>query len=1098
MIHRKIAILLIFIICFSGFHFVKDIEKCNASVLPKFYVDDDYNTNTPGWQVDHFDKIQDAINSENCSSGDRIIVYSGTYSENIIVNKSVDIFGEDRENTIIDGDFSGNVITVNSPDVDISTFTIQKSGSNANNAGIRVNADNCHIVDNIIKTCKNGIFINSSESITISYNTITSNTNAIFLESSCNSNTISYNTIYSNTGEGIFLNSTCNTNTISNNDIYSNTYNGIYLHNHCNRNNISKNNVYSNSKIGIRIENSSNNEITGNNTIYTNSYYGVLIVGSNNKIKNNTIKSNSKHGIFLLADDNTTISHNTIKSNTYDGIIIQNSTDDQIKTNRIISNSRYGVHINYYAVNNLVHNNLFKENTYNARDISTGENSWSITKTSDSNIIKGPHTGGNYWDDYNGNDTDEDGIGEEIYSIDGGASKDYLPLMYRLPTANPGGPYKASTGEEITFDGTDSTSPDGEIISYVWDFGDGSTSTGSTPSHTYTGSETYTITLTIYNDLGGSDSDTTTATITDDTIPPIITVNQRGNTDDLSNLFTFSAYVTDNVELDNVWIEYWYSKSNEKKIAYMENTAGDLYKKIITTNEPTERIYCVIYANDTSGNIADTKNPTADIGKPYSGYQVLEEINFNASDSFDLDGNITSYTWDFGDGTTGSGVKIKHTYFADGEYNIELTVTDDDEKTDTERTTITISALDKINASVSTINTLEVWSNTTLNESFCAYDTDGDGIMDTFSDENGILSAVQPNSFTTNGKTSFLISVNNNLSKLYIWNVEDDKIINVTYQTSTITEDTINGDNNQRIVKIQVNKADWIYIETTDNYKEDKIIKIIRSSDNSQISDNMIWRKNNKIYILDDPSTVYRIYYEYSPPPLEDAVFIPERGSTIGEQNTTITIIYNVPVQIIDADFYNFITGTHNYIKDKIEVIDDNKTFQYTPTHDLEEGQYQLLLDVKSIEGGQTSENIAVFIFVPYTPSEEKIPMMNIFIILGILGGTALVLYIITKNTDINLESFIYFKNKKIMPFFKPLVFGPLRINVKEDNIKKAEFYLDGELKKTVTEPPYVWDFDESGITKSIIETKIYDEEGNTDSTGQMTFYVFNGPKIFK
>jgi len=1098
MIHRKIAILLIFVICFSSFHLVKDIEKCNASSEPKFYVDDDYDNRTSEWQRYKFDRIQDAINSDLCSSGDRIIVLNGTYFENIIVNKSVDIFGEDRENTIIDGGSNGNVITVNSTNVDISSFKIQKSGSEVNDAGIMVNADNCRIVDNIIMNCKNGIFINSSNTVTLSYNKITENTNAIFLESSCNTNTISYNTIESNLGEGIFLNSTCDSNIMSDNNIYSNNYNGIYLHDHCNQNVISGNNIYSNSETGIRIENSSNNEITDNNTIKNNGYYGIFILGSNNKIKGCIIKSNSKHGIFLLADDNTTVSNNNIKSNTLDGVRMQNSTDNIVKTNRIVTNSRYGTYINYYAVGNLVYNNLFEENTYNSKDISSGENSWSTSKTYGSNIINGPYIGGNYWDDYNGSDTNDDGIGEESYLIGEGESKDNLPLMYRLPTADTGGPYSASTGEEIIFDATSSTSPDGTITSYVWNFGDGDTSTGSKPSHTYTEAGTYTVTLTIHNDLDGSDSDTTTATITDDNTAPTITVNQRGDTDESSNLFTFSAYITDNVELDKVWIEYWYAGSNGTMTASMENTIGDLYKKIITAKETIDRIYCVMYANDTSGNTADTKAPHADITGTYSGYQVLQEITFNATDSFDLDGNITSYTWDFGDGTAGTGVKTKHTYFADDEYTIELTVTDDDEKTDSDRLTIRISALDSINASTSTIDTLETWSNTTLNESFFAYDTDGDGIMDAFSDENDMLSAVQSNSFNVNGKTSFLISVNNDLNKLYIWNVEDDEIINVTYQTSIITEDTINEENTQRIVKIQANKADWTYIETTDNYPEDEIIKIVRSSDDSQISDDMIWRKNNKIYILDDPSTVYRIYYEYSPPPLEDAVFIPERGSTIGEQNTTITITYNVPVQIIDADFYNFITGTHIYMKDEIEVIDDNKTFQYTPPHDLEEGQYQLLLDVKSIEGGQTSEDIAVFIFVPYTPLEEKIPMINIFIILGILGGTALVLYIITKKTDINLESFIYFKNKKIIPFFKPLVFGPLRINVKEDNIKKAEFYLNGELKKTLTEPPYIWDFDESGISKSKIETKIYDEQGNTDSTGEMTFYVVNGPKIFK
>jgi len=1099
MTRRKLAILLIIILCFSSFQFVKEIEKCKASVLPKFYVDDDYDNSTPGWQIDHFDTIQDAINSENCSTGDRIIVYSGTYYENLIVNKSIDLFGEDQETTIIDGGSSNNVINITSSGSDISTFTIQNSGSNADDAGIRINANNCNIIDNIIQSCKNGIFVNSSDSITISYNSLTSNTNAIFLESSCGSNTINYNTIYSNSGEGIFLNSTCNSNVISHNDIYSNTYNGIYLHNHCNQNNISTNTIYSNSKIGIRIENSSNNEIIRSNIIRSNTLYGIFIVGSDNTIDNNTIKSNSKHGIFLLADDNTTISKNKIQLNTYDGVRVQNSTDDQIRSNNISSNSRYGVFINYYAVNTLVYNNTFEENTYNARDISSGVNQWNTTKQSGSNIISGPFIGGNYWDDYSGTDTDGDGIGNTFYLINGSGKYDYLPLIHRLPTADTGGPYTGSSGEQLRFDGRNSSSPDGNIVSYVWEFGDGNTGTGSRPYHTYESAGTYALNLTIYNNLGGSDSDTTTVTITEDTTAPSITVYQRGSADSSSTLFTFSAYVTDNVAVNKVWIEYWYIGNSVKMIANMENTVGTLYKKVITTQSTTDKVYCVIYANDTSGNSADTKNPHADVGGTYTGYQVLEEITFDASDSYDLDGNITTYSWNFGDGTTGTGETITHTYHANDQYTVTLTVTDEDIKTDTDSVSISISALGSISPSSTTIDTLESLSDTTLNESFYAYDTDGNGTVDTFSDPNNIFNAVQSGSLNVNGNVSFLISANNNLSKLYIWDTEADEIITVTYQIAAITDETTDIDNNQRIVTIQVNKSNWTYIEVTDSYPNDEIIKITRSSDNGSIPNSMIFRNNNKIYILDDPSLEYSMYYAYSAPPLEDPDFLPEPGSTIGEDNPTITITYNVAVEIIDAVFYNYIEGIYVYMKDDIVMIDDNTTFEYTPPYNLEDGEYQLILDVRSIEGNEFSEDVAIYTFVSYTPPEEEQAFIfNILIMLGILGGMAGAFFILRRKFDLNFESFIYFKNKKIIPFFKPIVFGPLRINVKEENIKKAEFYVNGELKDTLTAPPYIWDFDESGIIKSKIETKIYDNDGNENSTGEMTFFIFNGPKLFK
>ena len=111
---------------------------CNAdSVLPKYYVDDDFNSTTPGWQVDHFDHIQDAI--DTASAGDRIIVYEGVYYESVFINKSIDIFGEDRDITIIDGSNSGSVITIGASGVDVSTFTIRNSGSEQLDSGVYLN-----------------------------------------------------------------------------------------------------------------------------------------------------------------------------------------------------------------------------------------------------------------------------------------------------------------------------------------------------------------------------------------------------------------------------------------------------------------------------------------------------------------------------------------------------------------------------------------------------------------------------------------------------------------------------------------------------------------------------------------------------------------------------------------------------------------------------------------------------------------------------------------------------------------------------------------------------------------------------------------------
>ena len=68
-------------------------------------------------------------------------------------------------------------------------------------------------------------------------------------------------------------------------------------------------------------------------------------------------------------------------------------------------------------------------------------------------------------------------------------------------------------------------------------------------------------------------------------------------------------------------------------------------------------------------------------------------VTFDGSGSFDPDGNIISYDWDFGDGVTGIGENPTHTYLTKGIYTVSLTVTDNDGFTDTSTMTITIGVI---------------------------------------------------------------------------------------------------------------------------------------------------------------------------------------------------------------------------------------------------------------------------------------------------------------------------------------------------------------------------------------------------------------------
>ena len=89
------------------------------------YVDDDFNDTTPGWGVTNFSSIQDGINAVVPSGN--VYVSNGSYYENVVINKKINLIGEDRNGTIIDGGGSGNVVYITADGVNISGFTMVKT-----------------------------------------------------------------------------------------------------------------------------------------------------------------------------------------------------------------------------------------------------------------------------------------------------------------------------------------------------------------------------------------------------------------------------------------------------------------------------------------------------------------------------------------------------------------------------------------------------------------------------------------------------------------------------------------------------------------------------------------------------------------------------------------------------------------------------------------------------------------------------------------------------------------------------------------------------------------------------------------------------------
>ena len=98
-------------------------KRNELPLYDEVFVDDDYDNSTPGWGEDHFDKIQDGVDA--VFNNGYVYVFSGTYNENIVIDKTISLFGEDKDTTIIDGGTIGNTITINSNSSVVKNFTIK-------------------------------------------------------------------------------------------------------------------------------------------------------------------------------------------------------------------------------------------------------------------------------------------------------------------------------------------------------------------------------------------------------------------------------------------------------------------------------------------------------------------------------------------------------------------------------------------------------------------------------------------------------------------------------------------------------------------------------------------------------------------------------------------------------------------------------------------------------------------------------------------------------------------------------------------------------------------------------------------------------------
>ncbi len=243
------------------------------------------------------------------------------------------------------------------------------------------------------------------------------------------------------------------------------------------------------------------------------------------------------------------------------------------------------------------------------------------------------------------------------------------------PTCAAGGPYTGTVNVAVAFDGTGSSDPDGTIASYAWNFGDGSSGSGPTPSHTYTAVGSYTVSLTVTDNLGATSTCSAAASIAEaGNLPPACDAGgpYTGTVDVAVAFDGTGSNDPDGTIASYTWNFGDGSSGSGPTPSHTYTAAGAYTVSLTVTDNLGATSTCSAAASITGGaNLP----PACDTGGPYAG-RVDEAVDFDGRDSIDPDGTIASYAWNFGDGTTGSGPTPSHTYTAAGSYEVTLTVTD--------------------------------------------------------------------------------------------------------------------------------------------------------------------------------------------------------------------------------------------------------------------------------------------------------------------------------------------------------------------------------------------------------------------------------------
>lgn len=361
---------------------------------------------------DHVFYIQNGV--DIAASPDTVSVAAGTYVENVVIAKSLDLIGAGSSTTTIDGDNVGNTVTITSSNVTVSGFKVTGGWANGLDVfhpvgGVVVDGNSgdtsltgITIEDNIVDgNPGNGVYVSaaghggaannvvirdcqisnnggSNAGISLTYPNYITRPVGVWDEWKRPKNIlVRGNTIYSNSSYGVYV-SAGQYNVVDSNIIRDNSKYGVQLASSWNRTDVpceyttvEDNEIYDNVRNGVKLTSYNQYNTFSGNDIYNNGFggtkdwykYGFLFQdGNDNTIENNTITGNALGGLYLWGKGDPSYTWYSTTDNTITGNIISDHTTVGAKGIHIDS-LHYGGYPNSGFLNSSINENSITNNS---------------------------------------------------------------------------------------------------------------------------------------------------------------------------------------------------------------------------------------------------------------------------------------------------------------------------------------------------------------------------------------------------------------------------------------------------------------------------------------------------------------------------------------------------------------------------------------------------------------------------------------------------------------------------------------------------------------------------------------------------------------